>query len=69
MKALEVHRMTGEEIDVELDRLRRRLYDLRVQAATQKIENPSLFRKVRRDVARLLTEQNARLRKRKGAHS
>lgn len=69
MKALEVHRMTGEEIDVELGRLRRRLYDLRVEAATQKIENPSMFRKVRRDAARLLTEQNARLKRKQGAGS
>lgn len=67
MKALEVHKMTGEEIDTELAKLRRGLYDLRVQAATEKIEDPTKFRKVRRDVARLLTEQKARLTKKGGA--
>jgi large subunit ribosomal protein L29 len=67
MKALEVHRLTGEEIDAELSRLRRRLYDLRVQAATEKIEDPTQFRKVRRDVARLLTERKARLTRTMGS--
>ncbi len=68
MKALEVHRLTGDEIDSELAKLRRKLYDLRVQATTEKIENPSLFRKVRRDVARLLTERKARLVKKGGSN-
>ncbi|MBL8744747.1 MAG: 50S ribosomal protein L29 [Phycisphaerae bacterium] len=67
MKALEVHKMTGEEIDTQLVKLRRGLYDLRVQAATEKIEDPTKFKKVRRDVARLLTEQKARLMKKGGA--
>lgn len=66
MKALEVHKLTGEEIDTELVKLRRGLYDLRVQASTEKIEDPTKFKKVRRDVARLLTEQKARLMKKGG---
>jgi ribosomal protein L29 len=63
MKAIEVHKLSGEEIDVELDRLRRKLYDLRCQTATEKIEDPSQFKKVRADIARLLTERTARLHK------
>ena len=66
MKAVEVHKMTGEEVETELGRLRRKVYDLRVQAATEKIEDPSMFKKVRRDIARLLTERTARVMK-KGA--
>jgi large subunit ribosomal protein L29 len=66
MKAIEVHKLSGEEIDVELDRLRRKLYDLRCQAATEKIEDPSLFKKVRADIARLLTERTVRLHKASG---
>lgn len=61
MKGVEVHKLTGEEIDVELERLSRKLYDLRCQTVTEKIEDPSLFGKVRRDVARLKTEQRARV--------
>lgn len=60
MKAKEVHKLSDEEIDIEVARLRRRLYDMRSQATTEKIEDTSQFGKVRKDLARLLTEQNAR---------
>lgn len=59
----EVHKMKDEEIVVELDTLRRRLVDLRTQAATEKIEDPSQFRRTRRAIARLLTERSARTKK------
>ncbi len=65
MKADEVKKLTGEEIDVEIDRLRRRVYDLRCQAAIEKLEDPSQIGKTRRDVARLLTERRARLENQK----
>ena len=60
MKADEVHKLTGEELAVEIDRLQRRLYDLRTQAVTEKIEDPSQFGKVRKTIARLKTEVRAR---------
>ncbi|MGP1346884.1 MAG: 50S ribosomal protein L29 [Phycisphaerales bacterium] len=60
MKYKEVKRMTGEEIDLEIDRMQRRLHDLRVQRVTDKVEDPSQFKKIRRDIARMLTERRAR---------
>ncbi len=63
MKAKEVHTLSDEEIDVELVRLRKRSFELRTQAVTEKIEDTTQFGSTRRDVARLLTEQNARRRK------
>ena len=60
MKAEEVHKLSSEEIKVEVDRLRRSLYDLKSQAVTEKVDDPSQLHKIRRDVARLLTEQSAR---------
>lgn len=60
MKGAEVRKMAADELDEMLTNLRRRLYDLRCQAGTEKIENPSEFAKVRKDVARLLTERQAR---------
>lgn len=60
MKAKEVHKLSDEEIQVEVKRLRRRLFELRTQAVTEKIEDTSQFRKIRKDIARLLTEQNGR---------
>lgn len=56
----EIHKMKDEEIVLEVERLRKRLADLRTQAVTEKLENPSEFRTVRRSIARLLTEQSAR---------
>ncbi len=56
----EIHKMKDEEIVQEVERLRKRLADLRTQAVTEKLENPSEFRTVRRAVARLLTERSAR---------
>ena len=63
MKAKEVRTLSDEEIDVELARLRKRSFELRTQAVTEKIEDTTQFGSTRRDIARLLTEQNARRRK------
>ncbi len=63
MKAKEVRKLSDEEIDVELVRLRKRTFELRTQAVTEKIEDTTQFGATRRDIARLLTERNARRRK------
>ena len=60
MKAAEVHKLNDEEITVELRRLSRRLFELRGQSVTEKIEDVSQFRKIRRDLARLQTERSSR---------
>lgn len=60
MKAVEVHKLSNDEIKVEVNRLRRRLFDLRAQTVTEKIEDTSQFKKTRKDLARVLTEMNAR---------
>lgn len=60
MKSQEVHKMSNEEMREEHDRLRSRLFELRSQAVTEKLENPRQLRNLRRDIARILTEQRAR---------
>ena len=60
MKAKEVHKFSEEEITIEVKRLRRRLFELRTQAVTEKIEDTSQFSKTKRDIARLLTESSTR---------
>lgn len=60
MTSEEVKKLTAEEIGLELKRLRDRIYALRTQTVTEKLEDHTQFIKVRRDVARLLTERNAR---------
>ena len=60
MNASEVHKMSREELKQEEQRLRRQSYDLRTQAVTEKLENPKILREIRRDIARILTEQRQR---------
>ena len=60
MKAGEVHKMSVEELGVEVAKLRNDLYDLRTQAVTEKVEDTSRFKKLKKDIARLLTEQRSR---------
>ena len=47
--------LQAERIQTELDRLRRHVFDLRSQAVTEKLEDPSLIVRARRDIARMLT--------------
>ncbi len=67
MTGAEVRKLTDEEIKVELANLQRKLYDLRVQTTTEKVEDTSQFRKVRKDIARLQTERTNRFRAKSGS--
>jgi large subunit ribosomal protein L29 len=60
MTPKEVRKLNDEEISVEIERLRRKQFELRSQAVTEKIEDTSQFAKIKKDIARLLTEQTAR---------
>ena len=51
MKAKEVHKLSAQELVEEEARLRRKLFDLRSQSVTQKLENPHAISAMRRDVA------------------
>ena len=66
MKAAEVHAMKDEEIKQEVARLRNDLYDLRTKGVTEKVDDTSKFGKMRKDIARLLTEQGSRAASNKG---
>lgn len=63
MKAKEVHRFNDEEVEIEIVRLRKRMFELRSQKVTDKIEDTSQFKKTRRDIARLLTERSERAKR------
>ena len=60
MNSAELKKMSDEDIVIEVQQLRRRLFDLRCQLVTEKIQNTSQFPNVRKDIARLLTEQSSR---------
>jgi large subunit ribosomal protein L29 len=55
MKVDEIRQLSDEELNSELERLRRRLFDLRSQAVTEKLEDSTMVTKTKRDIARLLT--------------
>ncbi|MEM7518312.1 MAG: 50S ribosomal protein L29 [Planctomycetota bacterium] len=57
MTGKEVRALKDEEISIELKRLREKLFTLKVQTVTEKVEDSSQFGKVRKDIARLLTEK------------
>ncbi len=60
MTGKEVRKLKDEEITIEVARLRRELFDLRSKGVSEKIVDTSAIGKIRRDIARLLTERNAR---------
>jgi len=60
MKIGEILELSEEELQTELERLRRHLFDLRSQAVTEKLEDPSMVTKARRDIARILTVMKQR---------
>ncbi|MFN9992706.1 MAG: 50S ribosomal protein L29 [Phycisphaerales bacterium] len=60
MKAEDVRKMKDGEIKQEIGALRTKLFDLRSQTVTEKVEDLSQFGKIRRDLARLMTERRTR---------
>ncbi|QQE11441.1 50S ribosomal protein L29 [Planctomycetota bacterium] len=60
MKKSEVHKMSDAEMTEEVARLRKQLFDLKCQSVTEKIENPRQLGNIKRDIARILTEQRQR---------
>lgn len=51
---------TDDQLTAELTELKRTQYNLRFQAATNQLENPSEMRRVRRTIAQIKTLQNER---------
>ena len=60
MKAKAVHKLSEEELGIEVDNLRKKLFELKTQSVTEKIQDTSQYGKIRKDIARLLTEQTMR---------
>jgi len=58
MKASELRELSGEQLDDRLRELREELFNLRFQYATRQLTNTSRIREVRRDIARVLTQQH-----------
>ena len=52
--------LSDPQLDQRAAELRRELFDLRTQAATDKVKDMSRFKKIRRDIARVLTIRSER---------
>ena len=60
MTADEIRDLTDDEIETKIEQAQEELFRLRFRSATQQLENPSLIKKLRRDVARMKTIQGER---------
>ena len=58
MNTSELRSKSGDELRQELQSLLRAQFNLRMQKATQQLNNTSQIRKVRRDIARVRTIMN-----------
>ena len=55
VKAAELREMNPDELVGELENYKRRLFEIRTQAVTEKLEDPCQLNKTRRDIARIKT--------------
>jgi large subunit ribosomal protein L29 len=55
MKISEIRNMSDAELQVVLANIKRRIFDLRSQSVTEKLEDTSQVGKAKRDIARIST--------------
>ena len=55
MKAKEIRELSVEELEVKLTDLKKDLFNLRLQNATNQLDNPTRIAEVKRDIARVNT--------------
>lgn len=60
MKASNLVELADHELEQKLKQSREELFNLRFQHATGQLDNTARLKQVRRDIARILTIQNAR---------
>ncbi len=60
MKVKELKEMTVEELDQQLDEIKKERFNLKLQQVSGQLENPARIKELRRTVARIKTIQNAK---------
>ena len=58
MKAVELNKLSVEELNAKLVELKKELFNLRFQHAVNQLENPHKMTEVKRDIARVMTVLN-----------
>jgi large subunit ribosomal protein L29 len=62
MKSEEIRGKTNHELEYELGKMKKDLFDLRFKSATQSVTNPARMRLLRRSIARVNTILHERAR-------
>ncbi|MGE5328570.1 MAG: 50S ribosomal protein L29 [Deltaproteobacteria bacterium] len=60
MKAIKMRDMSSMELQKELSELKKELFKLRFQLATNQLDNPNKVKNVKKDIARVKTVIRAR---------
>jgi large subunit ribosomal protein L29 len=60
MKPEQIREMSDSELSNRLTELRRQKLNLKIQSRTGQLEKTAQVREVRRDIARIMTEQTSR---------
>ena len=55
MKAIEIRKMSAEELEAKLKELKSELFNLRFQHAINQLDNPHKIADVKKDIARVMT--------------
>ncbi|QSH40730.1 50S ribosomal protein L29 [Lentisphaerota bacterium ZTH] len=61
MKMKEIKEMTDAELSAQIEDLHKEQLNLKIQSRTGQLEKTARVREVRKDIARIKTEQNCRL--------
>ncbi len=60
MKAAEIRKLSGDDLQAKLKEARAELFNLRFQAATGQLDNTARIKQVKKDIARIQTEMRDR---------
>jgi large subunit ribosomal protein L29 len=60
MKVKELNEMTMEELQQQLEEIKKEQFSLKLQQVSGQLENPARMKELRRTVARIRTIQNAK---------
>ena len=60
MKAAEIQKLWGEDLQAKLKEARAELFNLRFQMATGQLDNTARIKQVKKDIARIQTEMRDR---------
>ena len=58
MKNIEINKLTNDELNTKLDKLKKDLFNMRFKKSNGPIEDTSKFSSIKKDIAKILTKKN-----------